>query len=155
MFFKIYFWQNLAKQFSITNGLNKRWCGIDLMNQSGKSWGLSLRHNNVTGQDYIRGGWRSFCRANNLKTGSLYRFIVVRNGTRPMLRLCSNITPQGNGRAKVSSRKGERASMDQNKFLTVTLKPYMLKSRQLVSFQHLRFRVYLIKHFLVVLLWMI
>ncbi|VVB10795.1 unnamed protein product [Arabis nemorensis] len=125
---------NLAKHFSRTNGLNKRWCGIDLMNQSGKCWGLSLRHNNVTGQDYIRGGWRSFCRANKLKIGSLYRFKVVRNGTRPMLRLCSDIVPRGNGKAKVSansSRKDERASMKQNKVLTVTLKPYMLKSRQL------------------------
>ncbi|CAH2077353.1 unnamed protein product [Thlaspi arvense] len=129
----------LAKHFTMTNGLNKRWCVIDLMNQSGKSWVHGLRHNKKNGQDFIRGGWRSFCLANELKLGISYRFKLVRNGKRPLLQLCSDITPQGScskakGKAKVStksSREGKSASMKRNKFLTVTLKPYMLKSRHL------------------------
>lgn len=132
---------------------------IDLMNLSGESWPLALRHNNITGQDYIRGRWKSFCRANELKPGSFYRFKLVRNGTRPLLRLCSEIIPErncckANGKENVSDkyrREGESASMKQNKFLTVTFKRYMIQSGHLVSFQHLRFRVNLIMHFLIIL----
>ncbi|XP_024004603.1 B3 domain-containing protein REM3 isoform X1 [Eutrema salsugineum] len=124
---------SLTKRFSRTNALNKRWCVIDLMNQRGKSWALGLRHNKVTGQDYILGGWRSFCRANELKTGIFYRFELVRNGARPLLQLCSDITSQGNcskanRKAKVSAKSSRE---DESASLTVTLKPYMLKSRQL------------------------
>ncbi|KAG2249785.1 hypothetical protein Bca52824_089413 [Brassica carinata] len=93
---------------------------------------MGLRHNKGTGQDFMRGGWRSFCRANKLKTGSFYRFELVLTRTRPTLQLCS--------KAKVSAkpnRAGQRSSMNRSRFMTVTLKAYMLKSRQLVSFQHL------------------
>lgn len=152
-------WQSFSKHFSRTNGLTKRWCVIDLMNLSGESWALGLRHNNRTGQDYIRGHWRSFCRANEMKPGSSYRFKLVRNGTRPLLRLCSEVIPEGNrsranGKDNVSekySRAAGSASTKQNKFLTVTFKHYMIQSGHLVSFQHLRFRVNLIMHFLVIL----
>ncbi|CDY60859.1 BnaA01g34850D [Brassica napus] len=125
----------LTKSFTKANGLHKSWCEINVMNQSGKSWVMGLRHNKGTGQDYMRGGWRSFCRANKLKTGSFYRFELVRTGTRPALKLCSDNTPQRKcSKAKVSTnpnREGERSSMNRRKFMTVTLKPYMLKSRQL------------------------
>ncbi|KAL0872833.1 hypothetical protein Bca101_022538 [Brassica carinata] len=113
---------SLAKSFRIANGLHKTWCEIDVMNQSGKSWVMGLRHNKGTSQDFIRGGWTSFCRENELKTGSFYRFELVRTGTRPALKLCSDInTPQRNcSKAKVSAKP--------SKFMKVTLKPYMLKN---------------------------
>lgn len=113
----------------ITNGLHKSWCEIDLINQSGKSWVVRLRHNKGTNQDFMRGGWRTFCCENELKTGCFYRFELVLTGTRPALKLCSKVSAKPN-------REGERSSMNRIKFMTVTLKPYMLKSRQLVSFQH-------------------
>ncbi|CAL9227619.1 unnamed protein product [Arabidopsis halleri] len=130
---------SFTKYFSRTNGLTKRRCVIDLMNQNGKSWPLDLRHNKKTGQDYIRGRWKSFCRANELNPGSFYRFKLVRNGTRPLLRLCSEVIPEGNcskvnGKEHVSekySREGESASMKQNKFLSVTFKHYMIQAGHL------------------------
>ncbi|KAF3527207.1 hypothetical protein DY000_02036876, partial [Brassica cretica] len=85
-----------------------------------------MGHNKGTGQDFMRSGWRSFCRANKLKTGSFYRFELVLTRTRPTLKLCS--------KAKVSAkpnRAGQRSSMNRSRFMTVTLKAYMLKSRQL------------------------
>ncbi|WZZ24281.1 hypothetical protein YC2023_007682 [Brassica napus] len=91
---------------------------------------MGLRHNKGTGQDFMRGGWRSFCRANKLKTGSFYRFELVLTRTRPTLKLCS--------KAKVSAkpnRAGQRSSMNRCRFMTVTLKAYMLKSRQLDGFK--------------------
>ncbi|EOA16551.1 hypothetical protein CARUB_v10004710mg [Capsella rubella] len=130
---------NFSKHLSRSNGLSKRWCGIDLMNLSGESWALGLQHDNFNGQDYISGGWTSFCHANELKPGSFYRFKLVLNRTRPLLRLCSYIIPErnrsgANGKANVSekySREGGSASTKQNKFLTVTFKHYMLQSGQL------------------------
>ncbi|XP_009126794.1 B3 domain-containing protein REM3 [Brassica rapa] len=126
----------LTKSFTKANGLHKSWCEINVINQSGKSWVMGLRHNKGTGQDYMRGGWRSFCRANKLKTGSFYRFELLRTGTSPALKLCSDNTSQRKcSKAKVSTNLnregGERSSMNRSKFMTVTLKPYMLKSRQL------------------------
>ncbi|CAH8328295.1 unnamed protein product [Eruca vesicaria subsp. sativa] len=110
---------NLTKRFTIANGLHKSWCEIDLMNQTGKSWVVHLRYNKRTGQEFLRGGWRSFCHDNELKTGCFYRFELVLTGTRPALQLCSDNTPQGNcakansnGKAKVSakpSREGDRS----------------------------------------------
>ncbi|KAG2243224.1 hypothetical protein Bca52824_094922 [Brassica carinata] len=119
---------SLAKSFRIANGLHKTWCEIDVMNQSGKSWVMGLRHNKGTSQDFIRGGWTSFCRENELKTGSFYRFELVRTGTRPALKLCSDInTPQRNcSKAKVSAKP--------SKFMKVTLKPYMLKVKKTCEF---------------------
>ncbi|KAG7622508.1 B3 DNA binding domain, partial [Arabidopsis suecica] len=132
---------SFTKHFSRANGLTKRCCMIDLMNLSGESWTLGLRHNKRTGQAFIRGRWRSFCHANELKPGSFYRFKLVRNGTRPLLQLCFKVIPQGNcsnskanGKANVSekySREDGSASTKQNKFLTVTLKHYMIQSGQL------------------------
>ncbi|KAF3599633.1 hypothetical protein F2Q69_00033062 [Brassica cretica] len=120
----------LAKSFTKANGLHKSWCEINVINQSGKSW--------VTTKGLVRilcvvAGEVSAV-ANKLKTGSFYRFELVLTRTRPTLKLCS--------KAKVSAkpnRAGQRSSMNRSRFMTVTLKAYMLKSRQLVSFQHLRF----------------
>lgn len=134
------------------------------MNPRGKSWTLGLRYNTVTDQVCIRGGWRNFCFANGLEAGSFYKFKLERNGTRPLLRLCSDTTPVGNcskanGKDNLSAKPSskESPSTKQNKFLTMTFKPYMLNSGQLVSFflKHIRFRVNLIKHFYCNTLWMI
>ncbi|CAH2079567.1 unnamed protein product, partial [Thlaspi arvense] len=97
-----------------------RCCEIDLMNQSGKSWVLGLRHNKTTGQVYMIRGWRSFCQANDLKHG-------------PLLQLCSDIAPERNcSKPIVKANASVKSSSEgKNKFLTVTLKPYMFKSRQL------------------------
>lgn len=113
------------------------------MNQHGKSWTLGLRYNTANDRASIRGGWREFCLVNGLEAGSFYRFKLVRNGAKPLLRLCSDTIPEGNCNKgskkdnlseKPSGERSESASMKQSKFLTMTFKPYMLKSGQLVSF---------------------
>ncbi|XP_020872305.1 B3 domain-containing protein REM2 isoform X2 [Arabidopsis lyrata subsp. lyrata] len=123
---------SLIKGFARSNGLNQRCCEIDLMNQHGKSWTVGLRYSTANEQASISGGWRDFCLANGLEAGSFYRFKLVQNGARPLLRLCSETIPEedcykGN-RKEIFS---ESASMKQSKFLTMTFKPYMLKSGQL------------------------
>ncbi|AEE85937.1 Transcriptional factor B3 family protein [Arabidopsis thaliana] len=122
----------LIKAFARSNGLNERCCEIDLMNKHGKSWTLGLRYSTVNDQASISGGWRDFCLVNGLEAGSFYRFKLVQNGERPLLRLCYDTIPEedcykGNRKVNLS----ESASMKQGKFLTMTFKPYMLKSGQL------------------------
>lgn len=135
--------QCLIRGFARSNGLNDRCCEIDLMNQYGRLWTLGLRYNITNDQACIRGGWRDFCFVNGLEAGSFYKFKLIRNGARPLLQLSSDtILEEYYSKAdrkyhlsdKPSSGGSASDSMKQNKFLTVTFKPYMIKSGQLVSF---------------------
>lgn len=119
------------------------------MNEHEKSWTLLLRHNKSTGQAFMRGGWRSFCRKNEIKAGSHCRFKLVQSGAKPVLQLCPTTSSisQGNSskanqKRNVSESEGdeieyvdcsETASLNQNKTVTLDFKPYMVKSSQLVS----------------------
>ena len=80
--------QNLPRSFVRANGLEKRCGDIVLMNEKCKSWTLALKQE-LCGNTYIRRGWRSFCTANGLKTGSLYSFKLIKRGRSPVLRLSS------------------------------------------------------------------
>ncbi|KAL1210424.1 putative B3 domain-containing protein REM4 [Cardamine amara subsp. amara] len=139
----------LTSQFARSNGLDWRRCEIDLMNEHEISSTLLLRHNGTTGQAFMRGGWRSFCRRNEIKAGSFCRFKLVQRGTKPVLQLCPNTSssiPQGNSskanqKRNVSESEGddeiepldcsEIASMNQNRIVTLDYKPYMIRSSQL------------------------
>lgn len=138
--------QCLLKGFARSNGLNERSCEIDLMNHHGKSWTLDLRYNRTIDQACIRRGWRDFCFVNELEAGSFYRFKLIRNGTKPLLQLCSTTAPEGNcstasgkdyllekSSCECSGSEGT-TSTKQSNLLTITFKPYMLEAGQLVSF---------------------
>ncbi|XP_010432841.1 PREDICTED: putative B3 domain-containing protein REM4 isoform X1 [Camelina sativa] len=136
----------LLIKFAKSNGLDKRVCEIDLMDEDGKSWTLLLRHNKKSGQAFVRGGWRKFCRNNGIKAGSLCRFKLVQSGTKPVLQLCPNTSsiPEGNSskankKGNVSESEGDEIETEdcsetvpvlQNKILTLDLKPYMIGSSQ-------------------------
>lgn len=148
--------QCLTNIFARSNGLDRRQCEIDLMNEHEKSSTLLLRHNKSTGQAFIRGGWRSFCRRNEIKAGSYCRFKLVQSGTKPVLQLCPSTSsiPEGNSskanqKRNVSESEGdeienvdcsETASMNQNRTVTLDFKPYMVRSSQLVSSNTFCFR---------------
>lgn len=116
------------------------------MNHHGKSWTLDLRYNRTIDQACIRRGWRDFCFVNGLEAGSFYRFKLIRNGTKPLLQLCSTTVPQGNcstasGKDYLSEKSSSECSgsegttsTKQSILLTITFKPYMLEAGQLVSF---------------------
>ncbi|CAH8274690.1 unnamed protein product, partial [Arabidopsis lyrata] len=136
----------LLSKFARSNGLDRRECEIDLIDEHEKSWTLLLRHNKKTGQAFMRGGWRSFCRNNGIKAGSFCRFKLVQSGIKPVLQLCPNASsiPEGNSskaskKRNVSESEGdeiesedcsETVAMNQNKIMTFDLKPYVFRSCQ-------------------------
>lgn len=142
--------QCLLSKFARSNGLDRRKCEIELMNEHEKSLTLLLRHNKRTGQAYMGKGWRSFCRKNGIKAGSSCRFKLVQSGIKPVLQLCPNASniPEGNSskpnkKRNVSESEGdeiesedcsETVPMHQN-ILTLDLKPYVFRSCQFVSFK--------------------
>ncbi|XP_010488930.1 PREDICTED: B3 domain-containing protein REM10-like [Camelina sativa] len=102
----------LPRGFSRSNGLMKRKCEIILLNEDGIPWKLILSHK-PDGEVYIRLGWRSFCFENRLRVNDVLSLKLVQTGTTPVLQLCSSSTTS------------------QNRFLTLTLKPYNLKKYKL------------------------
>ncbi|AEE85939.1 putative protein [Arabidopsis thaliana] len=136
----------VLSKFARSNGLDRRECEIDLRDEHEKSWTLLLRHNKKTGQAFMRGGWRSFCRNNGIKAGSICRFKLVQSGIKPVLQLCPNASsiPEGNSskarkKRNVSEIEGdeiesencsETIPLNQNKILTFDLKPYVFRSCQ-------------------------
>ncbi|XP_010525921.1 PREDICTED: B3 domain-containing protein REM3-like isoform X2 [Tarenaya hassleriana] len=139
--------------FARSNGLENRWCEIDLMNEHGSSWTLYLRRRATDGQVYIVRGWTSFCQANGFKAGSFCKFKMVRNGTRPVIQLCpkepshnTDNTEEGSEAierkscsskpksARGSSKRKEGrapASSGQHRFLKLNLTPSILRTGQL------------------------
>ncbi|EOA16495.1 hypothetical protein CARUB_v10004653mg [Capsella rubella] len=130
----------LVSKFARSNGLGGRECYIDLKDEHGKSWTLLLRHNKSTGQAFMRGGWKLFCRSNGIKAGSSCRFKLVQSGTKPVLQLCPNTSSsKANEKENVSESEvdeiesehcSETVPMHQNKILTLDLKPYTLRTCQ-------------------------
>ncbi|KAF8053051.1 hypothetical protein N665_1469s0002 [Sinapis alba] len=107
---------NLPRSFVSKNGLETRCGEIVLMNEKGTSWTLNLKRKNSCGTMYITPGWKRFCKASGLRAGSFYTFKLIRTGRTLVLRLSLQF---------------------QNKFVTLTLKPFNLKNYSL--FLPLRF----------------
>lgn len=72
--------QTLPKRFVRENGLETRCGEIVLMNEKGRSWTLNLSRKDSCGTMYITGGWKSFCNASGLRTGSLFTFKLIKRG---------------------------------------------------------------------------
>ncbi|KAG2306922.1 hypothetical protein Bca52824_026670 [Brassica carinata] len=100
----------LRRSFVMENGLETRFGETVLMNEKGRSWTLKLNRKSSCGTMSISGGWRSFCKANGLRAGSFFTFKLIQTGGTLVLRLSSQF---------------------QNRFVTLTLKPYDLQKRVL------------------------
>lgn len=114
--------------FSRSNGLTNRNCEIILLNEEGKQWRLLMRYHKASGRVCIRSGWKRFCDENRRRANDFLTFKLVRNGTTPVLQLCSS------------------SKTRPCRFLTLTLTPYSLKSSTLVSEASSKF---LHQHFMV------
>lgn len=63
---------------------------MTLVDKNGVKWPSYLTPINEKGSFYMAEGWRSFCKANRLKTGESFTLEFVRgNGTAPMLKFCT------------------------------------------------------------------
>ncbi|KAL0716991.1 hypothetical protein Bca4012_066313 [Brassica carinata] len=102
---------HLPMDFARSNGLTNRHCEIILLNEEGKRWRLLMRHQKASGRVCIRSGWKRFCNENRRRANDFLTFKLVKNGTTPVLQLCS------------SSSKTRPC-----RFLTLTLTPYNLKN---------------------------
>ncbi|CAH2061208.1 unnamed protein product [Thlaspi arvense] len=141
---------DLPRSFVRENGVDARCREIVLMNRKGKSWTLSLRKS--CGTMYMR-GWRSFCHANGLEAGGFYTFKLIKRGATLVLRLSSteseeeeclgadeieslptesdsketSIQDEKNvKKRRISMWKASSSSPSQNRFVTLTLKPFNL-----------------------------
>ncbi|KAF8098855.1 hypothetical protein N665_0257s0065 [Sinapis alba] len=109
----------LPVHFSRSNGFVNRECEIILLNEDEKPWTLFLKYYKTNGYVYIRHGWRSFCQANRKRANDVLTFKLVQTGRKPVLQL----------RASVYNRAFSSTSQD--RFVTLTLKQYYLKSYKL------------------------
>ncbi|KAF8098854.1 hypothetical protein N665_0257s0064 [Sinapis alba] len=105
---------HLPVDFSRSNGLTNRHCEIILLNEEGKQWRLIMRHHKASGRVCIRSGWKRFCCENRRRANDFLTFKLVKNGTTPVLQLCSSSSKTRPWR-----------------FLTLTLTSYNLKSSTL------------------------
>ncbi|CAH2079605.1 unnamed protein product [Thlaspi arvense] len=58
-----------------------------LTTSSGKSSTLETKYHKSSKRFHVRRGWRAFCCKNEHKTGCSLRLVLVRNGTKPILRM--------------------------------------------------------------------
>ncbi|CAH2077345.1 unnamed protein product [Thlaspi arvense] len=72
--------------FVRSNGLSKTYGKIVLLNETGRSWNLTLGHYKSGANSYIRYGWRRFCSDNGIK-GGRFTFKLVQNSETPIIRL--------------------------------------------------------------------
>ncbi|CAF1704007.1 unnamed protein product [Brassica oleracea] len=115
----------LPGHFSRSNGFVNRECEIILMNEDGKPWTLFLKYYDTSGHVYIRRGWRSFCQANRKRAKDVLTFKLVKTGTKPVL--------QFRAYSVYNRRSSSSSSISQDRFVTLTLRPYNLKNSKLVS----------------------
>ncbi|XP_021774639.1 B3 domain-containing protein REM9-like isoform X2 [Chenopodium quinoa] len=80
----------LPREFAEKNGLSKRWCEMELIDEKGHSWKMLLRHyrRRINGGTYI-GSWNAFRKANGLNTGNAVIFELIHSGERPIMRFYS------------------------------------------------------------------
>ncbi|CAN7136893.1 unnamed protein product [Brassica rapa subsp. narinosa] len=144
----------LPMKFSRENGVEARCGEIVLMNERGRTWKLNLKRKRSCGTMYITQGWRSFCSANGLRAGSSSTFKLIKRGGTLTLRLSSKETeeeedcsPKANEVESLStepesdeesSQDDEKikkhrstwkasSSLSQNRFVTLTLRPFNLE----------------------------
>ncbi|XP_033145331.1 B3 domain-containing protein REM14-like isoform X1 [Brassica rapa] len=156
----------LPMKFSRENGLEARCGEIVLMNEKGRSWKLNLKRKISCGTMYITQGWRSFCSANGLRAGSSSTFKLIKRGGTLALRLSSKETeeeeeedcslkaieveslstePESDEESSQDDEKIKKhrstwkasSSQSQNRFVTLTLRPFNLEKYSL--FLPLRF----------------
>ncbi|KAL5704467.1 hypothetical protein ACHQM5_022893 [Ranunculus cassubicifolius] len=68
---------SIPTKFGRENGLTNKKCEITLKEANGKCWNASLRYKQSADLAYIRGGWREFSEANQLKLGDTCKFKLV------------------------------------------------------------------------------
>ncbi|CAH8283465.1 unnamed protein product [Eruca vesicaria subsp. sativa] len=112
----------LPVHFSRSNGLVNRKGEIILLNEEGKPWTLFLKYYKTSGYVYIRNGWRSFCQANGKRVNDVLTFKLVKTGTKPVLQL------RASGYYNRDCLRVSSSPTSQDRFLTLTLTPYNLKS---------------------------
>ncbi|CAH8263405.1 unnamed protein product [Arabidopsis lyrata] len=78
----------LPMQFTRENGINKPG-KIYLLGKDGSKWLANLLSENNRGRMTLGDGWKSFVKANGLKTGDTYTFKLFWDDTIPVLSLCS------------------------------------------------------------------
>ncbi|CAN6810096.1 unnamed protein product [Brassica oleracea] len=113
----------LPQHFSRSNGFVNRECEIILLNEDGEPWTLLMKYYKTSGHVYIRRGWISFCQANRKRANDVLTFKLVQTGRKPVLQLRASVY---NNRASTSF-----SSTSQDRFVTLTLKQYHLKSCKL------------------------
>lgn len=156
--------QSLPVKFSRENGLDTRCGEIVLMNEKGRTWKLKLKRKSSCGTMYITRGWRSFCSANGLRAGSSFPLKLIKKGGALALRLspketdeeedCSpkanevkslSTEPESNEESSQDEKKIKKhrstwkassSSQSQNRFVTLTLRPFNLEKYILVSVIH-------------------
>ncbi|CAL9233862.1 unnamed protein product [Arabidopsis halleri] len=77
----------LPMQFTRENGINKPG-KIYLLGKDGSKWLANLLSENNRGRMTLGDGWKSFVKANGLKTGDTYTFKLYWEDTIPVLSLC-------------------------------------------------------------------
>nr|AAM15334.1 unknown protein [Arabidopsis thaliana] len=77
----------LPMQFTRENGINKPG-KIYLVGKDGSKWLANLLLENNRGRMTLGDGWKSFVKANGLKTGDTYTFKLLWEDTTPVLSLC-------------------------------------------------------------------
>ncbi|CAF2127078.1 unnamed protein product [Brassica napus] len=112
----------LPQHFSRSNGFVNRECEIILMNEDREPWTLLMKYYKTNGYVYIRHGWRSFCQANRKRANDVLTFKLVQTGTKPVLQLRASVYNRGSSSS---------SSTSQDRFVTLTLKQYQLKSCKL------------------------
>nr|VDD13522.1 unnamed protein product [Brassica rapa] len=155
----------LPMKFSRENGLEARCGEIVLMNEKGRTWKLNLKRKRSCGTMYITQGWRSFRSANGLRAGSSSTFKLIKRGGTLALRLSSKETeeeeedcslkaieveslstePESDEESSQDDEKIKKhrstwkasSSQSQNRFVTLTLRPFNLEKYSL--FLPLRF----------------
>ncbi|CAN6832687.1 unnamed protein product [Brassica oleracea] len=145
----------LPMKFSRENGLEARCGEIVLMNEKGRSWKLNLKRKRSCGTMYITQGWRSFCSANGLRAGSSSTFKLIKRGGTLALRLSSKETEEEEEDCSLKANEVESlstepesdeegsqdekqikkhrstwkasSSQSQNRFVTLTFRPFNLE----------------------------
>ncbi|KFK44579.1 hypothetical protein AALP_AA1G277000 [Arabis alpina] len=77
----------LGRNFVNANGLDKGCREIDLKNEWGRRWTLTLNHYESINYTTIGPGWKTFCQVNGIKAGDSFKFKLVGTGEKPILSL--------------------------------------------------------------------
>ncbi|KAL2920933.1 B3 domain-containing protein REM9, partial [Bienertia sinuspersici] len=78
---------HLPREFAEKNGLSKRWCDIEVIDEKGQSWSMLLRHYRTrnNGLSYI-GGLTNFLNTYHIKIGDALIFQLIESGFKPIMK---------------------------------------------------------------------